>query len=140
MMKLPDKPSELIRLALKDLAEGLKEKQFDVDMDFWVARDPGLPRCTVCLAGAVMVRELGFSTLHDATPSLVGGDTEAKLDALNYLRQGNVEDALIMLDQCEEIWPPGLETDREICPYADDPQEFFKDMRALADHLEEHKL
>lgn len=68
--QLPDKPSELIRLALKDLRK--TERQFwkyKIDMDIWHSgKTSTLSRCSVCLAGAVMAQTL-------KTPiSLRGGD------------------------------------------------------------------
>ncbi len=63
--KLPGKPSQLIRIAMTDLAKAEKAK-LKIDMGDWVTlqykkpkNKPAVKVCTVCLAGSVMMNTLG---------------------------------------------------------------------------------
>ena len=55
MSELPDKPSELIRLALADLRKCEADPRYLIDMAQW-HRPVTSELCHVCLAGAVMAR------------------------------------------------------------------------------------
>lgn len=81
MSRLPDRPSELIRLALRDLRSAIASGYL-VNMNDWhtpllrreggefvVSRDErGRARCEVCLAGAVMACSLGAPRDRDMGP------------------------------------------------------------------------
>lgn len=54
---LPNKPSELIEVALVDYAKVKRSKKFVIDMGDWYTRR-GAGICHVCLAGAVMAKTL----------------------------------------------------------------------------------
>lgn len=103
--KLPDKPSELIRLALSDMKAILKNPKFKVRMDVYMEYvNPDDKRCTVCLAGSVMAntlkikpsrkRQFGHSPadFEDADE-----DTYRKLRAINALRNGSASYAFEIL-------------------------------------------
>ena len=61
--KLPNKPSELIRLAIKDLSAVEKLKEYKVDMHTWheAPNDYNYYKCQVCFGGAVMARTMKVS-------------------------------------------------------------------------------
>jgi hypothetical protein len=95
---LPDKLSDLLELALADLAivESQPER-YKVDMSQW--HGPGIDWitgrviCCVCLAGAV-VSQSGVEDHVPFGPSSVEDQGDfAKLMALNYLRFGRVTEA-----------------------------------------------
>lgn len=76
---LPDKPSELIDLALRDLADVESDPNYCVEMEVqWHASlywyQSGRPKCAVCLAGAVMARSLHAPPNEIVTPAACEGD------------------------------------------------------------------
>lgn len=98
MTLLPDKPSELIRVALKDLEACEQDDRYVIDMSAW--HSPQGRLCHVCLAGAVMAQSLGVSPHYEKVPSEFqrqDPDTETKLLALNRFREGLVVAGLRML-------------------------------------------
>lgn len=138
--KLPDKPSELIRVALKDLAVVEKDERYVVDMGSWHERRRS--RCAVCFAGAVMAGTLGASHSKSITPGDFDGVTAMKLAALDSIRTGWVRHGLDTMGVF--IGPPQDRSiyrfDRDITPYAISKNSFKADMRALADDLEKAGL
>lgn len=100
--KLPRKPSALILIALDDLkkVERLPDI-YKIDMGTWHEPDMTLRstgKCSVCFAGAVMAQELGCEPIQICTPGKFPPDTDAKLNALNFLRSGDAEEAISYLD------------------------------------------
>jgi hypothetical protein len=59
MNQLPDKPSELIRLAVKDMQLCEADPRYKLDMRSW--HRPVEGACHVCMAGAVMAQTLTLS-------------------------------------------------------------------------------
>lgn len=51
---LPNKPSELLTLALDDLQACHRSKKYNINMNIWYNENGA---CTVCLAGAVIAKE-----------------------------------------------------------------------------------
>ena len=102
-VKLPDKPSELIDLALAD-AEALDREKYTPRADYWVGSyydGDDTVHCGVCLAGAVMINRLGVEVEGELDfefePELFDNHTATRLIALDCLRRGAVGDALIRL-------------------------------------------
>ena len=93
MPKLPDKPSELIRLAVKDALELDHAIYYPDCANYhevkYVATIHG-DRCTVCDAGAVIAKTLHADPGHDVGLHSEGysRDTRKKLYALNDFRAG----------------------------------------------------
>lgn len=148
--KLPGKPSELIRVALKDLRAAEKAKNLKIDMGHWVAKKPdGV--CTVCMAGAVMMNLDGpakfqkrvdntFINLYDETlPAEVSTPSdfqkeEAALDAINSLRSGHIAEAF---DALQLEVPEHFVSSVKVINYSTRNREKFKkQMTALAKALE----
>lgn len=137
MTRLPDLPSQLIRLALKDLDATLKDPRYIVDMEIWHVPSHN-DICHVCLAGAVMAKSLNQPPDYATNPSIFDLDTGQKLHALDFFRTGSVLTALELLDI---IKPDGLESYATVPAYFDDdPQPFIDAMNGLANLLEEHGL
>lgn len=90
---LPNKPSELIRLALSDLEKCQKMKSRGINMTTWRSVEKN-GVCYVCFAGAVMDRTL---KLKDTNLLDLPSKIKDKLIALNYFRQGLVYYGLISL-------------------------------------------
>lgn len=131
MSSLPDKPSELIRVALADLAKVEADPRYVVDMGMW--HEPLAPpfdgKCAVCLAGAVMAGTLGISAERSLRPEDFDDDTNRKLDDLDEMRLGWVPDRFDFSDH-----------GRPITKYADNPARFRADMERFASDLEEAGL
>lgn len=140
-MDLPNKPSELVRFALRDLREAEKSPRYVVEMATWhqpwYEPTPEAPtRCLICLAGAVMAFSLGANFEDDVTPGDFGEDNGTKLNAINDLRLGYASCALTAFGLEVENTPASRRFDRDIVPYADDREAFHREMETLASDLE----
>lgn len=131
---LPSKPSELIRVALKDLAAVEKMKnEYEIDMGEWHSgRNESRDKCAVCLAGSVLVQSLGFRENEDVAPEDFPKAIEHKLLAIDSFRMGEIEQAF---DQLGRRLPVLLAPTVLTTPYSDNPAEFKKEMKQLADGL-----
>lgn len=131
---LPDKPSELIRVALADLrkVEAMPDV-YRVDMSYW--HHPRDGKCSVCFAGAVMAQtiKLDVDAHVSAYDDRFDIETENKLEALNSFREGAVGDGLSYLGRYSD-WHG--EYYRDVTPYSDDREAFHCDMQTLASDLE----
>lgn len=144
--KLPAAPKKLsaaIRLALDDLAKVERSKTYSVNMGVW--HDPTYPepKCTVCLAGAVMAGTLGVPPDRYASPSSHWGvNTKPKsfplswqrvLNALNTARSGYVNLALsVMHPRTADAEPMYI----AVPQYSADRPGFKRAMRKMAKQLE----
>ncbi len=137
-MTLPDKPSELIRLALKDLATCEASPKYRIHMDAWHQPSEKDGKCLVCFAGSVMAQTLGSDPEAHARPGSFGLDRVWNaMQALDCFRIGAVGEGLDLLDcNC----PPDVALDWHIAKYRDSPEKFKGKLRALADKLEGHGL
>lgn len=96
---LPDKPSALIRLALADLEATEKMPEYHINMrEFHEGMISTEFKCEVCFAGAVMARTIKVSPFMNAMPDDFDDATEAKLNALDAFRSGDIEAAFVYLD------------------------------------------
>jgi hypothetical protein len=139
---LPNKPSKLIRVALKDLRLVERSKTYDIDMGVYhspkVDSNTGqdIEVCRVCFAGSVIAKTF------KADPGLVLGPgspifdkiTSKKLMALDRFREGKIVDAFELM----KIKIPLLmiKENVDITSYYDDPTKFKKELSKLADDLE----
>ena len=131
-MSLPDRPSELLQLALDDLRKCEADPRFVIDMRYWLVAKTNT--CHVCLAGSVMAQSLGANVEFDCSPGSFDRDTLKKLMALNYFRQGCIQLGYESLGrkrptQVRRGWPAATYFDKE---------QFQQDMESLVKHLQEH--
>lgn len=134
---LPEKPSELISLALKDL-ESCVIQGYQVDMGHWYVRE-SVEQCSVCLGGSVIAQTLGINEVGYTGPN-IGNFTPTmckKLRALNLFRCGYLESGLKCLGS--EL-PKDLKPNYAVASYQQNPIQFTKDMRLMAGRLAEQKL
>ena len=147
MKKLPDKPSELIELALADLEKVEKLPEvYDVYMPRW--HRPSAGKCMVCLAGAVLAQTL--STDPKKNIELSGSldesgldkDTWRKLRSLDDFRCGRIgeglyEMGLIGIDESYNRSELEIEDEERIDDdlYAESPMRFKAELRNVADRL-----
>lgn len=129
--KLPEKPSALIRLAVRDLEKAERARNYKVDMGTWHTPNG---KCRVCFAGAVMAGTLGASRKDCLSPQSFGDDA-AKLESLDYFRTGHIRLGL----QINGRETPAAVSNFAVVPdYDEDPKAFKRDMRKLATMLAKH--
>jgi len=136
MSALPDKPSELLELAINDALEVEKMPGWELDMHIWLQRfDQNT--CSACLAGSVMLRQLGVAPTRVASLLEYGLSLrdEDKVHAINFLRAGDIATALHLL----RLTNP-LEDYRAIAMHHIDRDAFFADLRKLVTDLREAGL
>lgn len=136
MTKLPNKPSELIRLAIADLTKVERSAAYRVDMGHYhepvELTDPVQYVCAVCFAGAVMAKTLDASKRDRVTPDCFDRDTAHKLHALNEFRTGLVRSGLCMMGIRYIDSPVQV----PVAVYKYDRNQFKQDMRLMASELE----
>lgn len=133
MAKLPNKLSELIKVAIADLIKCERSSRYVINMDDW--HEPN-SHCSVCLAGSVMAQSLKADRTECLDPDDFGVVNNGKLMALNELRCGHVDWAAQERDYAQSTIKRLLRYNRDIVVYGYDPKLFKKDMRALASDLE----
>lgn len=132
--KLPDKPSALIRLALKDLEKCERSRKYKINMSVW--HEPN-GKCSVCMAGAIMAQRLNCDPGKELAPwqdGLFDADTRGKLDAVDWFRMGCVDMGLHGMG-IDRIYP-----DQKVTDYHRDRSQFKRDMRKLASLLAKEGL
>ena len=132
---LPDTLSDLLTVALDDLAKVEADPRYAVAMKDW-HRPYSTGRCNVCLAGAVMAKSLGCPIAR-IDPYELGQQIKTKLHVLNSLRQGFVGYACEELSESFERVPEQLRF-VEVPEYAH--PDFVPTLRALAASLKEAGL
>ena len=83
---VPERLSDLIRMALADLNNIEVNPNYIVDMLEWHRKDDDSPICRVCLAGSVMANTLDAPLEEDLAPFDFGKDWEVALHILDDLR------------------------------------------------------
>ena len=158
---LPNKPSELILLALQDIAKCEKlRKQYKIDMDvWWHVGTKGKP-CVVCAAGAVMCQSLkrpryvfALDRISDADelvenqkepqdyavyPEDYPENIECKLEAIDCFRQGEIQDGIDRMG-IEQQCPDYLRK-FPVPSYELDKRGFKRRLRTLARLLQKEGL
>lgn len=99
-MKLPDKRSELIRLAVHDAIKISHNPAYKLNMEQWHSKeywDDELGQiisdnvCNVCLAGSVMACTLKAKVNSKKSPNSYSEDLMGKLNLINNWREGAAE-------------------------------------------------
>lgn len=137
MNTLPDKPSELLRLAVEDLKKAEETPYYQINMGNWHQLswnwETDSSRCEICLAGAVMAFSLGTSRDRSEYPDKFPEDTRSKLLALDLFRQGGIGHALSYI---KLTLPDSLPASVRVAVYSINPRLFKKDMLRIANLLE----
>jgi hypothetical protein len=143
---LPNTPSELIRLAIKDLELCEQDSKYVINMVVWYM-DEG-EHCSVCLAGAVMAQELGSELLDTCLAACWDGDLEvgpfevskvfgadcaSKLRALNCFGRGFIGEGLDYLGKGGAC---PVERYMDVESYSVDSVRFKRDIVLVAERLE----
>lgn len=145
---LSDKPSELIRQALRDLAAVEQREECRVDMSTYVdinSPEPGAAPCMLCLAGAVMYQgtpemqeSLQDGNIEINMPCDYDGCDVMKLRFLSDLQFGEFEVAFNELGVPRPDWL--VAKDRTFPKYENDPVVYKQALTDLADKLEQDSL
>jgi hypothetical protein len=132
---LPNKPSALILLALKDLEQIEASNKYNVNMSTFHSpsyRYNG--KCSVCLAGAVMAKTLNVRPNQYRGPIDMGDPIKRKLYAIDHFRQGGISAGFYDM----RIPVPALVVNEiNIIDYSQDPDMFKTQMTKLARDLKE---
>lgn len=103
---LPDKLSELITIALEDLAKVEASDQYTVDMGRWYRPNGYEGTCLVCFAGSVMAMSLEFDRETEVEfqefSNYFDPQTSGKFLALDAARRGKIGCALWALTEYPE--------------------------------------
>lgn len=127
---LPDKPSELIRVALGDLEKVEQDPRYKIEMGSWVrAKNDG--SCAVCLAGATLVKTMNLPMGVSIKPHTTIYPIRRKLFALDHFRLGYISNGLSHMG-----YKKPLIVKRNHVHYAKDPVQFKQQMNQLANDLE----
>lgn len=128
-LNLPEKASDLIRVALADLETIEADPRYMIDMEMWHKPNS---HCKVCLAGAVMAARVD-APKEDLVPSSFGRHTGVRLSALNEFRKGDTWDGVMRISK---IYISTKLEKQTVARYEDDPVAFKADMNRMADYLE----
>lgn len=121
----PEKPSELILMALEDLEAVEKNPAYQVNMGEWHIKFGENSPCKVCFAGSVMASRLEVSLDSEVDPSDFPSPWAEMLRALNCLRVGSPKLASEIWKLCSGV------SDRHVTDYGS-PEAFKDDMLQLA--------
>lgn len=132
---LPNVPSKLIRLTMRDLRKVERSKKYVVKMGDWhVPRDDG--KCAVCAAGSVMACTLQLPIGANLWPQDIRNEaTSRKLFAINYFRMGDIGQGFCHM---RKQIPSGIPSRIPVAGYGRHRADFYRDMRKLAALLEKH--
>lgn len=97
-IKLPNKPSALLRLAVNDCKKVQKMKTRKLQMLSWHHWSSIDNVCSVCMAGSIMDRTLKVDLKRNIIPADFDFDKQNKLHAVNEMRNGNFDSAFSLLD------------------------------------------
>ena len=158
---LPTKPSELIRVALRDLRACEDDDGYVVHMCRWhwpTTDNRGRKVCSVCLAGAVMAQTLDVPREQPifSMAQILGvareqpifsleqcsGRVKDGLRALDYFRRGMISAGLEMLgyDDVDKLSEEYKQFASGAVYDPADPEPFHRQMNSLADYFESHGL
>ena len=142
---LPNKPSELILLALQDLKSAEASEKYEIEMGNWhfppnlisyFSSEVEIPPCQVCFAGSVMAFSLEADINRYYEPNDFPGE-ERKLRSLDEFRTGHVTYGMkdfygnkdtIDYEEIDSYFIPH---------YPDNREGFHQAMADLADYLKE---
>jgi hypothetical protein len=134
-LNLPDKPSDLMELALKDLkrVEKLKNTYKIVMLDWHSANS----HCSVCMAGAVMTRVCNPDESASPYDDRFTSEERNKFETINTLRLGNIRMGLAQLNI---TLPWGMTDQVYVANYHTDRTNFYNDMERLVELLRRFDL
>jgi len=154
-VELPNKLSDLIELALKDLAKAERDPKYKVNMGMWHENrcsDPNKPICHVCFAGAVMAKTKGCAIGVNFSPSEFTHGEELKMRALDQIRQYDFGGAFNYFIRGVQGWKTNKHVKAiddlwnhfgpydDLPTYEDNRADFKFNMRLIVSTLREYKM
>ena len=140
--KLPEKPSELILIALKDLRAAEESEKYDINMGDWhnppvpnIYGDGDIDKCAVCLAGSVMAFSLEGDIKHWYIPNDFL-EEQGKLISLDEFRLGQIHWGLKAFFEDAHFNCASIQSKVDIPNYHYDRKGFYQAMTEMADYLE----
>lgn len=141
-VKPPKKLSKAILMALNDLALVEQDPRYKVDMSWWHFEDREIAKCHVCFAGSVMAKTCDTPINKEIGPSEFDREWMNTFRALNAIRSGYVEDAILsfygFLDDSYYGFYESF-ADNQL-KYSQNPTEFKNAMCDVAMMLESHGM
>lgn len=156
--ELPDEPSKLIRVALRDLEKCENDFRYRVDMSFWHNASEETGVCSVCLAGATLAKTMGAPP-GETVSVFLGGTNPGIMTKLLFLDSCRPDDydpeydtssaySLLMSEEFTDLTGEPLPDDiaekyrekmSQIAPvnYLEHREEWFLFMHWFADLFEE---
>jgi hypothetical protein len=138
--RLPKKLSALTKIALLDLIATEADPKYKIDMSRWHRTNRDLGVCGVCFAGSVMAQRGGIRANKTVEATHFCRADAAKFFALNYIRNGEVEEAYLTLYPPKDFTaplPPRLRSlNRGVTGYHIDSEKFKTEMARLIIDLE----
>ena len=142
---LPDKPSELILVALMDLEKCEADPRYDINMGVW--HEPN-SHCSVCFAGAVIAKTLQLPADKPFDPWGFDESIKNKLRALDLFRAGWIYDALYAMGFFDQARDPDFRWEAERYKstsempflYRTDPKAFKDRLHEIAEFLNGYDL
>lgn len=135
------RPSQLIRVALKDLERAEASPHYSVSMGIW--HEPEWATnfdaddiCQVCLAGSMIAFSLEGNRSDDIVPGDFGAEIQDRLLALDCFRRGKIRAGLIHMQVLRDEQESPVTDVCAVMPYETDPTAFKDDMAWIADALE----
>ena len=134
-INLPDKPSDCLELALKDLANAERRKNVSINMDTYHTYSEFENECLVCLAGSVMIGTLKGKIDDKSIDTDSFGDNNGyKLIALDEFRTGDVQSGLKYFSHLFKK-VDFIPKDFDATSYHVDKMKFKREMRKLVRNL-----
>lgn len=130
---LPNKLSDLILLALKDLTLCEKDPNYGINMNSWHLSSCGFEAgeyCQVCLAGSIIAKSLNAPIENSYRPTHFPSTIRYKLEALDAVRLGLPNRALRHLGREKQPM-------KDFVPvlYSRSPKKFKQSLRTVAKML-----
>lgn len=135
---LPMTLSSLTFHALDCLRRAELDPRYTIDMGSWhepeEEEETGEDGARICYAGSVMAFGLGAVLDENCEPTDFSRYNSRRLAAINYVRAGEVEDALDAMEVPVGRLPDPLRN-VDVIPYGNSPREFRRQQRELAGAL-----
>lgn len=134
-LDLPNKPSALLSMAMKDLERVERDGRYVIDMQKWHMPRADGSLCSICMAGAVLTKHMDPKDICANPEGIFDLPTTMKLMAIDFMRCGSVRDACHMLGHDVVII-----ANRQVPQYDDNPEEFRLAMYAMLAELRSEDL
>ena len=140
-MELPNKPSELMRLAVKDLMAIETDPAYTINMSYWhyplriESGEGTITRCAVCMAGAILANTFHMPSNTEQVPDMFSHKTRDALQAIDHFRVGAIQEGCIYMRLPKDSYD-FLPWEIPIASYDSRVLSFYDDMDGLIELFE----